>query len=75
MRENIYIRMVNENRWKNITNKSAWVNAMLERTPPNAKAIKQHFEPEPMVSVNVCKVHGTPLTSQGKCLQKGCKYA
>lgn len=22
-----------------------------------------------------CKVHGTPLDSRGKCLQKGCKYA
>lgn len=23
----------------------------------------------------MCKVHGTPLTEKGKCLQKGCKYA
>lgn len=23
----------------------------------------------------VCKIHGTPLTVGGKCLQKGCKYA
>lgn len=23
----------------------------------------------------VCKVHGTPLDSRGKCLQKGCKYS
>lgn len=22
-----------------------------------------------------CKIHGTPLTDNGKCLQKGCKYA
>lgn len=22
-----------------------------------------------------CKTHGVPLTSMGKCLQKGCKYA
>lgn len=23
----------------------------------------------------LCKIHGVPLTAQGKCLQKGCKYA
>jgi hypothetical protein len=23
----------------------------------------------------VCKIHGVPLTGDGKCLQKGCKYA
>lgn len=23
----------------------------------------------------VCKVHGVPLTSAGKCLQQGCKYS
>lgn len=23
----------------------------------------------------LCKIHGTPLDSRGKCLQKGCKYA
>lgn len=23
----------------------------------------------------LCKIHGTPLTDKGKCLQKGCKYA
>jgi hypothetical protein len=25
--------------------------------------------------VNYCKVHGTPMTTYDKCLQKGCKYA
>jgi hypothetical protein len=23
----------------------------------------------------ICKIHGTPLDSMGRCLQKGCKYA
>lgn len=23
----------------------------------------------------ICKVHGLPLDSRGRCLQKGCKYA
>jgi hypothetical protein len=26
-------------------------------------------------STPLCKVHGTPLTTLGKCLQKGCKFA
>lgn len=26
-------------------------------------------------NVKLCKIHGTPLDSRGKCLQKGCKYA
>lgn len=30
------------------------------------------MKPRPTV---VCKIHGTPLDSRGKCLQKGCKYA
>lgn len=27
------------------------------------------------LSNGICKIHGTPLDSRGKCLQKGCKYA
>lgn len=27
------------------------------------------------VSIKLCKIHGTPLTQNGKCLQKGCKYS
>lgn len=27
------------------------------------------------ISNGLCKVHGVPLDSRGKCLQKGCKYA
>lgn len=23
----------------------------------------------------ICKIHGTPLDTRGRCLQKGCKYA
>jgi len=26
-------------------------------------------------SAKLCKIHGTPLDSRGKCLQKGCKYS
>lgn len=27
------------------------------------------------ITNGICKLHGTPLDSRGKCLQKGCKYA
>jgi hypothetical protein len=27
------------------------------------------------IGVNLCKVHGVPLTVNGKCLMKGCKYS
>jgi hypothetical protein len=45
---NIYIRKENETRWGLITDKSAWVNAMLEKSPPNSKVREQHLEPEPI---------------------------
>jgi hypothetical protein len=45
---NIYIRKENEARWGLITDKSAWVNAMLEKSPPNSKVIEQKLEPEPI---------------------------
>ncbi len=32
-------------------------------------------EKDVVVKQNLCKVHGIPLTLQGRCLQKGCKYA
>jgi hypothetical protein len=44
---NIHIRKSNEARWNAITKKSAWVNAMLEKSPPNSKVIEQKLEPEP----------------------------
>ena len=38
-----------------------------------------HREPYVTVSFdrgsNLCKIHDLPLTFNGKCLQKGCKYA
>ena len=46
MRENIYIRKENENRWQAITNKSAWVNAMLSKSPPNSIITREGLEPD-----------------------------
>lgn len=46
------------------------------KTPKDAEkavgnlTISAGFEP-----VKLCKIHGTPLDSRGKCLQKGCKYS
>lgn len=45
MNSTIYIRKENESRWENITDKSAWVNAMLEKSPPNSKVIAEQLEP------------------------------
>lgn len=98
----IYIRKDNQERWKSITDKSAWVNAYLEKSPPNSVVISKNLEPESlstggavsgrvftgtrlidpypkekqdtMYKLSVCKIHETPLTEFGKCLQKGCKY-
>lgn len=47
MRANIHIRKTNQARWDGITNKSAWVNAMLEKSPPNSIVEKQRLEPTP----------------------------
>lgn len=38
----------------------------IKKTPPGGLA---RFEGP------ICKVHGFPLDSRGKCLQKGCEYA
>lgn len=44
---NIYIRKENEERWNAITDKSAWVNAYLEKSPPNSVVVKRGLEPKP----------------------------
>lgn len=40
-----------------------------------AELAKQQNNPRFSGAIQLCKIHGTPLTPQGKCLQKGCKYA
>lgn len=65
MRVNVYIRKENEEHWDKIPNKSNWVNERLEvSTAPSQKPIGK-----------LCKIHGLPLDSRDRCLQKGCKYA
>lgn len=31
--------------------------------------------PSARLGNGMCKIHDTPLTNQGRCLQKGCKYS
>lgn len=47
-------------------------NERIRSMPPIEEAVKQAVKDAKMP---VCKIHGTPLTENGKCLQKGCKYA
>lgn len=75
----MYIRKENEERWDNITDKSAWVNAMLEKSPPNSIVEREKLEPidaQELVNkdfnkaVNLCP-HGFP--KNGWSCKKGCK--
>lgn len=43
-RVNIYIRNDNQDRWEAITDKSAWVNAMLEASAPNKVVLDKGLE-------------------------------
>lgn len=80
----IYINRQNEELFKEETEKSKLLNSLLAnhyaqfRNMPNPR--KDGLPPTVVVSPQrleqgVCKIHGTPLTDNGKCLQKGCKYA
>lgn len=81
MRENIYIRKSNEPRWKEITNKSAWVNAMLEKSPPNSIVEKKSLEHHAGLPVKqLGKVHSkldemAPKVCPHGADPKFCKYA
>jgi hypothetical protein len=45
MQATIYIRKENQARWDEIKDKSAWVNAYLEKSPPNSKVLAEGLEP------------------------------
>lgn len=55
MQTTIYIRKDNEERWNSITDKSAWVNAYLSKSPPNSIVDKMNLEPRPMSVPGVVK--------------------
>jgi hypothetical protein len=45
MQATIYIRKENQARWDEIKDKSAWVNAYLEKSPPNSRVLAEGLEP------------------------------
>lgn len=88
---NVYIRVENEEFWKGLTSPSVWLNEQMALAqtikadvPVPMTDPVNVITPESVMS-NIerildkpgpkCKIHGIPLTTQGKCLQKGCKYA
>lgn len=81
-----YIRNDDMAAWEAIENKSEWIHIHLmeKRLPPTstpmAETIAKNDAVVKLVNANgiehgICKIHLVPLTIQGKCLQKGCKYA
>ena len=80
-----YIREEDYEAWQAIENKSEWIHERLNKrkfTPPERKEVLNTLGPETppkkdavVKGSNLCKIHGTPLTINGRCLQKGCKYA
>lgn len=44
-------------------------------TDKELTALYKYTAPSEVQFTKVCKIHRTPLTNFGKCLQKGCKYA
>jgi hypothetical protein len=64
MRANIYIRKENEEFWSKLEDKSELINSWL--------VVLAEDEEDTVIN---CGVHGVPLNSSGKCMQKGCRYA
>lgn len=79
----VYIRNKDLPKWKSVIKKSEFIHKALwvDETPmyvqtlninPVIKPIKKSSSTS---SARLCKIHGTPLTTNGKCLQKKCKYS
>lgn len=50
------------------------------KTPEEAQEVVTELVPPMATNIDrfsngLCKLHGVPLDSRGKCLQKGCRYA
>ena len=84
MRVNIWIRKEDEEAWNNVADKPQWIHEGLATglvtIPPKIKTKDTPIEPSDLFvglgsleSNGLCKIHGIPLDSRGKCLQKGCK--
>jgi len=85
----VYIRKDDIDEWRKLSAKSTFVhNALNIVREGGEEALGLIVDDrtqvtnldKPLVKVNLkgeplCKVHGTPLDTRGRCLQKGCKYA
>lgn len=88
-RVNIYLSKEDYVLWEQLDNRSKFVSEVLNirlgvssvpSEPERPTMIVSASDvpmtpknPSQLKSVEVCKIHGTPLTQFGKCMQKGCK--
>ena len=72
----IYIRKEDLGKWLELDNKSAIIHTLLNREAVKDlnKQTSTHLYLD-RTNLKHCKVHGLPLDSRGRCLQKGCKYS
>ncbi len=73
----VYFREEDLELWEAVENKAEFLHNALKAEPivrvMAGEKVRVFAKVNPKYPV--CKVHGTPLDSRGKCLQKGCKYA
>lgn len=87
MRVNVYIHTSNEDKWKKIENKSAWLNAMLadgeqvkhlkkQLAKVETKAINQLITSTPeLVRASQAECKGTHYMSRVNCGKPKCPWA
>lgn len=73
-RVNIYIRKDDEEKWKAIGNKPEWLHEHLRSNLFGIGVQVNSFSTHSRLDTGSCPSHGTELGTNGKCLQKGCKY-
>lgn len=71
----IYIRNSDVEKWDALKDKSQKVHEMLQGKVQISVGRVLSSISDGRLPNGLCKDHGTPLDSRGKCLQKGCKYA
>lgn len=80
----VYIRKEDYELWKAVKEKTGFLHNALNgegfiletgEDPQDVKPAMEIVKGLFPQAKEICKIHGTPMTTQGKCLQKGCKYA
>lgn len=69
----VFIRDGDLDKWNAIEKKSEFIHIALSGNTPES-IIPLIKETELLVKRGLCKIHGTPLDSRGRCLTKDCKY-